>query len=91
MLQSKGLNCLLEPRKPQAMNSRRNGRRIHKVAMQYLRNSWYFLWHVTEISDACWILKNEKGSSSVMHNRSIMTSLRQGHIDAKGRASGSPP
>ena len=68
MLQSKGLNYPLEPRKPQATHSRRNGRRIHKVAMQYLRISWYFFWHITEISDACWILKNEKGSSGVRHN-----------------------
>ena len=41
------------------------------MAMQYLRNSRYFFWHVTEIFDARWILKNEKGSSSVMHNGSM--------------------
>ena len=71
MRQSKGSKCPLEPGKPQATHCRRNGQRIHKVAMQYLRNSWYFFWHVTEISDACWILKNEKDSSSVMHNGSM--------------------
>ena len=58
MLRSKGSKCPLELGKPQATHSRKNGRRIHKVAMQYLRNSGYFFWQVTEMSDACSILKN---------------------------------
>ena len=47
MLQSKGWNYPLEPGKPQATHSRRNGRRIHKVAMQYLRNSRYFFFCIS--------------------------------------------
>ena len=38
MLQIKGSNYPLEPGKPQAAHPLRNGRRIHKVGMQYLRN-----------------------------------------------------
>ena len=68
--QSKKSDCTLEPSKPQATHSDRNRRRVHKVAMQYLGMSGYFFWHLTEISDTCWILKNEKGSSIQMHNRS---------------------
>ena len=77
MPQRKGSNCPLEARKLQATNSRRNWRRINND-WQYLRNSWYLFPHVTEISDACWILKNEKGSSSVMHNGTMLDILTAG-------------